>query len=475
MLNISDNRVPAHIANRPYRAFDQVLAPELARSLTYWIIGFLAGAILILFLPWTQNIQAKGKLTTLYPNERPQTIHSTLDGRIEAWFVSEGDTVQQGDTIVFLSEIKDAYFDPQLVGRTQEQIEAKKSSIESYVDKAQALAAQIQALRATMELKVESAENKVEQARLKVISDSIDLEAVKIGYNIAETQYARWDTLLKQGIKSRTDWEAKRNKFQEMQAKLVSQRNKVDLARNELLNAIIDRNNVRNEYMEKISKAESERQSAISTRFVAEGDVAKLTNQRTNYEARINFRYITAPITGFINKAITPGIGETVKAGEAVVSILPVYYHLAAEIYVQPVDLPLVRQGAHVRLEFDGWPAIIFSGWPNTSFGTFGGRIYAVENNISPNGRYRVLVEPDPTDEPWPDALRIGSGTNAFALLKDVPIWYELWRQLNGFPPNFYTAQDVKQRGNTQGGQPQGGQTKGGQTKNTGLGGNKGE
>jgi hypothetical protein len=23
-------------------------------------------------------------------------------------------------------------------------------------------------------------------------------------------------------------------------------------------------------------------------------------------------------------------------------------------------------------------------------------------------------------------------------LLNDVPVWYEIWRQLNGFPPEYY-------------------------------------
>jgi len=28
-------------------------------------------------------------------------------------------------------------------------------------------------------------------------------------------------------------------------------------------------------------------------------------------------------------------------------------------------------------------------------------------------------------------------------LLKDVPIWYELWRQINGFPPDYYLPKNT--------------------------------
>ncbi len=438
MLNISRNRVDEEIQKERYESFREILSLPLARSLAYWLLGILGLLVIGLFMPWTQNIQAKGKLTTLMPGERPQTIHSTIDGRIEYWFVNEGDTVSQGDTIVFLSEIKDAYFDPQLVDRTSQQAVAKAAAAGSYSDKARALSRQIEALIATMELKVDQLQNKVRQAQLKVESDSIDLIATDIALGIAEAQFQRWDTLYKREIKSRTEWEEKRNKYQEAQAKIVSQRNKLDIARNELINARIELSNVRNEYQEKIAKAESDRQSALSSQYASEADVSKLENQVANYEQRVNFRYITAPQDGFINRALKPGIGETVKAGEAVVSILPLQYHLAAELYVRPVDLPLIRKGEQVRLEFDGWPSIVFSGWPNASFGTFGGIVYAVETNISNNGLYRVLISPDPQDEDWPELLRPGAGTNGFALLDDVPLWFEIWRQLNGFPPNFY-------------------------------------
>jgi hypothetical protein len=90
---------------------------------------------------------------------------------------------------------------------------------------------------------------------------------------------------------------------------------------------------------------------------------------------------------------------------------------------------------------FDGFPAIVFSGWPSASYGTFGGKVFAIESNVSKNGMFRVLVEEDTRDKPWPTNLKMGTGLYSFALLKDVPIWYELWRQINGFPPDFYQQQ----------------------------------
>jgi len=55
-------------------------------------------------------------------------------------------------------------------------------------------------------------------------------------------------------------------------------------------------------------------------------------------------------------------------------------------------------------------------------------------------GEFRILVVPDQSDEPWPSQLRVGSGTRGWVMLDNVPLWYEIWRKLNGFPPSLYDA-----------------------------------
>lgn len=71
------------------------------------------------------------------------------------------------------------------------------------------------------------------------------------------------------------------------------------------------------------------------------------------------------------------------------------------------------------------------------TYGTFPGEVVAIDPVISENGKYRVLVS-ERSGDPWPEALRAGGGARGIALLNTVPVWYEVWRQLNGFPPDFY-------------------------------------
>ncbi|MEL6968728.1 MAG: biotin/lipoyl-binding protein [Bacteroidota bacterium] len=444
MLNISpQNSVTRRLPQGQWTCLERNPLPASSKMMRNWLLSLLVIFLVLLILPWQQNIQTKGKVTTIDPSDRPQTIQATIPGRIEKWYVREGQLVEKGDTIVYMSEIKVEYFDPNLVDRTDQQVEAKENSIVTYEQKAGALADQIEAMRQELKLKREQLEAKVKQSELKIVSQEAEVVQAQVAYDIAKRQERRIDTLFQQGIKSRTDLEDKQRKLQESQAKLVSAENKLQESEQALRVAKLDLNNVVNEFNNKIAKAQSDRFSTLSDRFTAEGDLQKMRIQAESYERRRDFNYIVAPQDCYITQVVKPGIGETVKEGDPIVTIMPADFDLAVEIHVRPMDLPLIRQDAEVRFVFDGWPAIVFSGWPDLSVGTYSGRVVAIDNNIDKNGRYRILVGPNDDDREWPEALRPGSGVQGIALLGHVRVWYELWRQLNGFPPDYYGVEDA--------------------------------
>lgn len=438
MLNISHNKLNKEVDLSVYKSGKIVFHKRHYGLINKFLLAFLIFALGVLLLPWTQNVRGVGFVTTLRPDQRPQTIQSPIPGRIEKWFVVEGDFVEKGDTILHISEIKNEYFDPKLVERTGEQVRVKNMAVQSYGNKVKALENQISAIGNERILKMEQSKNKLLQATLKVQSDSIDLEAAKTNLNIAQRQYNRTLQLQVEGLKAVTDVEEKRLKLQEAQAKIISQENKLLSAKNEVINARMELGRVNAEYIDKISKAQSDMYTAQSSQYDSEAQVTKLENEFANYEMRRDLYFILAPQSGYINKAIQSGIGETFKEGDRLVGIMPSSIDLAVETYIDPIDLPLLHVGEKARVQFDGWPAIVFSGWPNISFGTYGAKIVAIERFISSNGKYRVLLAPDKDDKPWPNDIRAGSGANTMSLLKDVPIWFELWRQINGFPPEYY-------------------------------------
>ena len=132
MLNITNNQLNKKVKLTQYASGKLVFNKQYYKQLNRFLFVFAVVGIIILFLPWTQNITGQGQVTTLRPDQRPQTIQSQIPGRIEKWYVREGDSVSKGDTILKISEVKSEYFDDRLVERTNDQIKAKSSSVIAY-------------------------------------------------------------------------------------------------------------------------------------------------------------------------------------------------------------------------------------------------------------------------------------------------------------------------------------------------------
>lgn len=420
-----------------YAVGQTVEPPAWVRKGLSWLgmIGLVFLAFL--FLPWTQNVSGVGRVTSLSPDVRPQTLHAMIPGRILQWYVQEGQRVKAGDTLLLIGEIKDYYLDPELPVRLREQLRAKEATAQAQREKIQALRRQIQALIEAREGSLARAQNALLQARLRYTADSAAYKASEIEYRLAQNQYARQESLYVQGLRSLTELQVRQQRYQEAEAKLVAARNRLEAAAADVENARIQLAVIQADFSEKIAKAESDLRSAESYLYDVEAAIAKLRNEIANVDVRRGFYAVIAPQDGYIVRATKTGVGEVIKEGEPLAVFMPAAYRLAAEIFVRPLDAALLYPGAKVRLQFDGWPAFVFSGWPGLSFGTFGGRIYTIDYVDTGNGLFRILVEPDTNDKPWPEYLRLGGGVRGWFLLNDVPIWYEIWRQINGFPPDL--------------------------------------
>lgn len=386
------------------------------------LLGLAVAVVIVLFLPWQQNVQGKGKVTALRPQDRPQVVPTVIAGRIERWHVAEGQFVSKGTPLVEISEVKEAYLDPRTLDRYKEQREAKRSAVAAKRAKVEALARQVRALEQSRDFGLAKGRNKValyEAAVAAAVTDSL----------VADRQLQRNQQLFDEGLKSRTDLETYITKAQSATAKLVEKRQ-------ELQNARVELDGVVAEYDEKIAKAMSDMNATRAEIGEGMGEVSKLENQVAALEIRNGLYRIVAPQDGYVVRAQRAGLGEQLKEGDPVVTVMPADPQQAVELYVRPMDVPLLTTGRKVRLQFDGWPALQFSGWPSVAVGTFGGQIAAIDLTNSSDGSYRVLVVPDPGDEPWPRQVRQGSGVLGWAMLDTVRVWFELWRQLNGFPPS---------------------------------------
>jgi multidrug efflux pump subunit AcrA (membrane-fusion protein) len=395
--------------------------PTSLRTLVLWVGGVVAALLVVAFLPWQQNVAGAGEITALQPADRPQEAVAAIGGRIAEWYVQEGDSVKTGDPIVALTEVKQEYLDPLTLERLGEQVEAKRRSVQEKRAKAAALADQAIALDSLRTLSRIRADNRIQQI-------SATLAAAQLEDSIATVQAERIQQLERDGLRSRAELEMARQRQQRASALAIEQRAA-------LLTARAERAAVEADFSEKIAKVESERRATLSE--VADGmaEIAKLSTSESNISERQGLLVVRAPRDGIVVRALRAGIGEVVKDGEAVATVQAANPTLAVALQVNARDVPLIRVGDEVRLEFAGWPALQFSGWPNASLGTFGGRVVVVDQVALPNGYYRVLVQPDAQQPAWPNELLMGSGVRGWAMLREVRVWFEVWRLVNGFPP----------------------------------------
>jgi multidrug resistance efflux pump len=389
------------------------------------VVGGLAvAAVGALFLPWQQSVQGTGSVTALRPQDRPQTLPAAIDGQVREWHVREGEFVRRGQLIARISEVKEDYLDPDVVLRTAEQRDAKSSAIADKRRAAASLGQQADVLRRGMALKLEQTRNKIRQYEADVRAAEVD-SAQKVD------QLARREGLYRDGLVDLNSVQSFR---------LATQKAAADLAekRAGLANARVDLGGVAADYEKEIVKAQSERAKTLAEASTDAAEVAKLATKVASLEVRRGFYEIRAPQDGYVVQARRAGLGETIKAGDPLVTVQPAEPERAVELYVKAMDVALIRPGDPVRVQFDGWPALQFAGWPSVSVGTFGGRVAVVDRVGQPNGLFRVLVveRTEGGDQPWPRQLRMGSGVYGWTMLREVRVWYEVWRQLNGFPPS---------------------------------------
>ncbi|MBI3719747.1 MAG: HlyD family efflux transporter periplasmic adaptor subunit [Sphingobacteriales bacterium] len=419
-------------------AFDHVYLNSKRSTVRKWFWGIIIFLVIFLFLPWTQNIRSTGYVTTLRQEQRPQEINNIIPGRVVKWWVKEGDFVTKGDTIVQLAEVKDAYLDPNLLKRTQEQLTNKQAAVEYYDNKVGSTEQQIKAMENERDIKLNAISQKIQQVKRKIESDSAELKAANNELQIAVRQMEGATKMYEAGVIPLTEYERRKVQFQNVQAKQLKAENNYNNSKQDIIITQLDQSGTIQGYAEKISKAQGDKFQALSQIGTGQAEIAKLQVDYSNYRIRSGQYYVLAPQDGQVIKAKKAGINEMVKEGDMIVEIVPGNVEFAAEIWVRPMDLQLLNIGQKVRFMFDGYPAIVFSGWPKASYGTFGGKVVAIETNRSENGKFRVLVAEDKEDRPWPKDMKLGNGAVSFTLLKNVSIWYELWRNVNGFPPDYY-------------------------------------
>ena len=413
-------------------ALRMVRSPRSIGIVARMLSVLLVAAILCLaFVPWQQTSVGKGRVVAYAPVERQQAIEATIYGRIAKVGdgIVEGARVEKGQ---FLMQIADN--DPLYMARIEDQVSATKRKLETTQEKVALYQSQIEAFAEVQRSAIEAATQLIEVSQQKLAAEQQGLVAAKAGEAQAKLNYVRQKQLAEEGLASGLTLELEERKYKEALAKVEQAQSYVRAAQGELSAKQAELEQKRNDAQTKIDYARAAKQEAL-------GEVANTEKDLLDLDVKLarQVQEIRAPRAGTILRIVNGGGGEQVKPGDPLIVIVPEYVDRAVELWIDGMDLPLMYPGREVRLQFEGWPAIQFSGWPSWAYGTYGGRVASIDPTDDGKGKFRVLVRPDPDDRPWPgqELLRQGVRANGWVLLNEVTLGYEVWRQLNGFPPAF--------------------------------------
>lgn len=399
-------------------------ARAVARAILIVLVTFLLAAAIA---PWQQSIAGTGRVIAYAPLERRQMVEATIDGRVAAIYVQEGSRVQAGDPLIDLADV-----DPDRLARAEEERSLAADRVASYEARRGALEERVASVREAQQGAVRAAE-----ARARVASERLAAAEQSVGAADAELDAAalnltRHRVLVQQGLVSQRDLEVAiaagaraRAGRDGALAQRDAARAELDATRAALEQARAAREAEIESALAQLRSAETDLQSARTALLRAETALARQSSQR-----------VLAPRSGTVLRLAVWQGGQLVKAGDPLLELVPDTAEREVELWVDGNDAALIGPGRQARLQFEGWPAVQFVGWPSVAVGTFGGRVAFVDATDDGRGDFRVVIVPDPDEERWPDPryLRQGVRANGWVLLDSVPLGYELWRQINGFP-----------------------------------------
>ncbi len=366
-------------------------------------------------------------LVALTPYERQQSILAPVEGRIVKWHVIEGSRVKKGDLV---AEIADN--DPEILRRLGEERNAVMQRMTAAQTRADASGSRVQQLDDTRRNELQVAKNRLQAAIDNVSAAEQVILSAEAALLAARQNLDRQRVLQERGLSAVRAVELAQQDFARAQAEvdrataaLVSTRNEKLARESELLR-------IETDYQARLDDGRA-------TLATARAEIANANGELQRIEVRLarqQQQRVEAPRDGVILRLLAQPGSEFLKSGDPVALFVPDSNTLVVELWVDGNDVPLVRHGDQVRLQFEGWPAIQFAGWPSVAVGTFGGKVFLIDATDNGQGKFRLLVQPDENDNAWPSSryLRQGVRANGWVLMREVSVGFELWRQFNGFP-----------------------------------------
>jgi len=424
--------------NLRYKSLELIRISKVVKRvgiITFLLIVFF---ISILFLPWQQNIKGYGELVAYFPEERPYKVYAPINGFIDEILVPEDRFVEKGTPLIRMRDLDKNFFENMetVIKNLENQIKILSKSITILKDKQKTL-------EEKLKIGVNAYENKAIKVKNKIKILQNKKVALEKNYEITKINYERIKRLYKEGIESKRKLELEENKLLKAKADYENVNLEIKIYQRELEITNQEKEKFIREINTKILETQKEIQNTLNK-------IKELNQKLTKEKIKLS-RYKTATIVakedGYIVRMLKNDKNQYIKKGEPLFIFSPKAKSRAILVKFRPVDMPLVKEGLPVRIQFEGWPALQIPGWPQINVGTFSGHIDKVDPITFKDGGYFAFVAEDYKDEwPPPESLKIGTKATVWVRLSTVPIWYEIWRQVNAFPPIMVNPQKEEKK-----------------------------
>ena len=402
--------------------------PSFLKMVAFALGGIILLIVVALLSPWQQSIDGTGKVSALTPIERQQSIDTPVDGRVVNWHVIEGTHVTTGTPIVDIADL-----DPTMPERLKLERNATADRIRAASERDTQLGGRISEVTSQLGNDLAASDFRIQQAADRVQGAERAVDSAEAKQVVTKKNLDRLRALLPSGVVSRRQVEVAEAEYNAAVADLLKSRASLSESQNSKRTSESERARTANAGRALIRDARATQQSARAEIASAQASLQPV-EVRLNRQAN---QTIKAPANGTIFRLTAQPGSAVLKSGEEIASFVPDNSLPVVELWVAGRDMPLITAGRKVRLQFEGWPAVQFSGWPSVAVGTFGGRVRLVDPTDNGSGKFRLLVEPDPDDAPWPNLryLRQGVRVHGWVLLNRVTLGFEMWRLFNGFAP----------------------------------------
>lgn len=419
-----------------FRALKQVQThPVVGRV---WLFTFIVVVIFIgfLFLPWQQTVKGEGRLVAYDPSERVQPVSATINGVIQAFHVGENQHVVKGEKLFTMADLDSEY---------ASRVQAIETRLRAQLDNT---LREVDAIEANRDNAVQQRATGIALFEQRRLQAQEQLESLRLRRDALQKQletdtahFERTRQLFEASIASRRSYEQADAAY--VKAKTEREKIDVDLSVQERSLAILER-----EQTQFVREAENRIRSLENEALGARNRYMALERELERQKSEVA-RYATSDVRaqkdGEVVRIWTQDKNKFIRQGEPVMQFAPDVTERSILLKISDFNMPLLQEGLRVRMMFYGWPALQISGWPAIRFGTFGGIIKKVDPVSYEEGFYYAYITEDP-DEPWPsgEKLRLGTQATVWVALETVPVWYQLWRQMNALPPKMATPEGPK-------------------------------